>query len=324
DGSSFALGAAFDERGAFRFATHSAMVEWVKSKFNRGRVLWAHNGGRYDYVSLFGNYIAKNARDLTRVNGRLIELRLRSGNNITRLRDSFNLYPRPLAALGDALGYPKGETPEKFKNPRRDESGKVTETVTEEDYEYCERDCRILYESIMALHNEFGEVRATLPSMALAVFKRRYVTRDYFVPTALQPTDLGFRSAYYGGRVEAYFVGPLRNAPFYYDINSLYPQAMITARFPDPADLHEAPSIDLEYHLREHEGYAVGTVFVEDDMDPPPLPWREPHEKKLLFPTGQFDGAWTFTELRNAIEMGCGFIPKKIFCAKPLIHSPFY
>src|SRR5208282_6106769 len=100
DGSSFALGAAFDERGAFRFATHSAMVEWVKSKFNRGRVLWAHNGGRYDYVSLFGNYIAKNAGDLTRVNGRLIELRLRSGNNVTRLRDSYNLYQRPLAAIG--------------------------------------------------------------------------------------------------------------------------------------------------------------------------------------------------------------------------------
>ena len=323
DGSSFALGAAFDERGAFRFATRNEMVEWIGSKDNRGRVLWAHNGGRYDYVSLFGNYVASHARDLTRVNGRLIELRLRSGNNVTRLRDSYNLYPRPLAALGEALGYPKGDTPEKFKNPSRDKDGKVTETVTNEDHEYCLRDCEILYRSIMALHAEFGEVRATLPSMALAVFRRRYVDRPYFVPTRLQPLDLGFRNAYYGGRVEAYYVGALPQPPYYYDINSLYPQAMVEARFPDPSDLHTllTPEYSIteetwQEHLRDHEGYAVGTAYVEDDMDPPPLPWRNA-EKKLLFPTGQFDGAWTFVELRNALSLGADSFLAQSFALSP-------
>lgn len=319
DGGSFALGGAFDERGPFRFDTREGMVSWVRSKANRGRVFWAHNGGRYDYLSLFGNYVSRFAKDITRVNGRLIEMRVRSGRNVTRLRDSYNLYPRPLAVLGEALGYPKGETPQKFKAADR------TAGLTEQDYEYCLRDCQILWESIMALQKEFGEVRATLPSMALSVFKHRYmgpVGTHFTVPTAMQALDLSSRQAYYGGRVEAYQIGPLNGERHYYDINSLYPQAMLTAILPFPHTLHTAPINAFDSHLRDHSGYAEGEVTVPDTLDPPPLPYRR-LGKKLIFPTGTFSGAWPFAELKAAIALGCRFTPTRIVCGKPMPRSPF-
>lgn len=301
------------------------MVSWIQSKENRGRVFWAHNGGRFDYISLFGNYVSRHSRDLTRVNGRLIELRLRSGRNVTRLRDSYNLFPRPLASLGVALGYPKGETPQKFIDADRSQG------ITEKDYEYCVKDCRILYESIMALQSEFGEVRATLPSMALSVFKRRYISRNYFIPTNLQALDLEFRKAYYGGRVEAYFVGPLNFIPHYYDINSLYPMAMIEARFPNPMDFHSfdcsqssvAHGDNGLWHMQHHEGYAECGVEIPANLDPPPLPYRRLEDRKLLFPTGNIYGCWTFNELRMAVTAGCHIFPKRLVCARPLPESPF-
>jgi DNA polymerase type B, organellar and viral len=304
DGSSFAIGDAYDERGHRHFNSRERMAEWLVSRDMRGRCVWAHNGGKYDYLSLFGNYL-KTHRPIM-VGGRLIEFRVEDGEHVIRFRDSLNLFPTALAEIGEALGFPKGETPKKFIDATH-------EPITDQDWTYLERDTEIVYRAVMGLQEEFREVRATVPSLAMYHFRRKHLPRDYMVRTAL---DTLSRPAYYGGRVEAYYLGYLKQAPFYYDINSLYPYAMITTDFPDPSQLHRTYGGLPD----DEEGVIFGTAHVPKEMDPPPLPYRLPD--KLLFPVGTFAGAWAGPEYRAALAAGVTFDIESCISAPP-IPTPF-
>jgi len=123
------------------FVNRDGMREFITaaSRFNRGgRVYWGHNAGRYDWYSFFDSfYEAFGVDGLTAAGGRFIEGRLRVGKHGTkaqtliRYRDSTNLFRTSCAKLGDALGRPKGITPRKFKEARR-EAGLATG-----DFVYC-------------------------------------------------------------------------------------------------------------------------------------------------------------------------------------------
>lgn len=305
DGSSFAIGDAFDERGHHRFTSRDDMVCWLRSRSNSGRVFWAHNGGRYDYLSLFGNYL-KTMRPVM-VGGRLIEFRINNARNVTRFRDSMNLFPVALTQIGAKMGYPKGDTPQKFKDADR------AAGITEEDWTYLERDCEIVYKAVQQLQDEFGEVRATIPSLAMYHFRRHYLKDTY----AIRPEiDDKTRQAYYGGRVEAYYIGKIAKAPLYYDINSLYPYAMITTDFPDPSQLTVIEGAPPE----GAGGVVFGTAHVPTTLDPPPLPLRLPD--KLLFPVGTFKGAWAMPEYELALSLGVKFEIESAVVA-PTIPTPF-
>jgi hypothetical protein len=319
DGSTFAIGGCYDERGFRRFNDRMEMRGWLLGRENRGRVFWAHNGGGYDYPAIFGNYL-KDRRPIM-VGGKLIEFRVESGNNVTRFRDSLRLFQAPLAEIGEKLGYPKGVTPEKFKRGLRGEG------IQDDDWRYLQTDCEIVYKAVEALQAEFGELRATVPSLAMNYYRRKHFQGPIHVSKdkdgkeqrwegyVISSLDTQTRPSYHGARVEAYFLGYTWEPPQYLDIRSLYPYAMITTGFPDPSRLRVGTSLPAWA-----EGVVFGTAHVPLDLDPPPLPYRRPD--KLLFPVGTFRGAWAGPEYRKALSLGVTFdIEKTIFA--PSIPSPF-
>jgi hypothetical protein len=311
DGTTFALGVVVDERGARRFSERDAMRDWLLSRENRGRCFWAHNGGRFDYYSIFGNYVKRWPRSITMVGGKLIEMRIResSGRNLIRFRDSMNVFPGPLARIGEAMGMPKGETPQKFIDADR------SQPITEQDYQYCEQDTRILYTALMRMKETYEELRPTVPSLAMSVFRRHYMPANLWVRS---DADFETRPAYFGGRVEAYYVGPTPTNTHYYDINSLYPHAMISTVFPDPYRLHRFGGRPKDGE--EGIGYAV--VTVPESCDPPPLPHRRGSDGRLLFPVGTLRGTWSLLELREAERLGC-HVEWRGGISAPPVSSPF-
>ena len=76
------------------------------------------------------------------------------------------------------------------------------------------------------------DMKITLAGLSLAMFRRKFQKEDIRYNNHLQ--DWFFKS-YYGGRVEAFFIGECK--AFVFDVNSMYPFSMVNCIFPDPSKL---------------------------------------------------------------------------------------
>jgi hypothetical protein len=105
--------------------------------------------------------------------------------------------------------------------------------------------------------------------------------------------------ARYGGRCEIFYTKPVTARVYEYDINSSYPYAMKTERFPN-LDTIQVGKKSPDFSA---EGVACCTVTAPN-IEFPLLPYKSERGSKLLFPTGTFTGFWTYPELRKALELG--------------------
>jgi hypothetical protein len=316
----FALGVVYDGEKAVGFTYLPDMRNYLISPRFAGHAIYAHNGGKFDYLALFGNYWKFFGADNVTMNeSRFIQATYRDvkARSVVYFRDSLNIIPASLAKIGEKFGSAKGETPSKFIEAKR---GPLEPT----DWEYCKQDCKLLWEALTYFQERLGGLRSTLPSTAMAVFRRE------FFPAAspiriCRKEDLSFRDAYYGGRVEAYRLGKLSLPNFTYDINSLYPTAMRRAAFPQPDCLTEKSDVTPQELVNDlmasYEGFASCAVRHPDA----PLGYL-PHvseEGKLTFPVGNFAGSWCFPELRYFMSHGGDIQSVSRVIYAPRMSSPF-
>lgn len=290
----FALGVVFDGTNFYRFTDPLSMRDFLCSSRFAGTTFFAHNLSGYDGLCLFGDpSIHFGSTQVILKGAKWILAKYKIGKRVIRFGDSVNIFQTSIDHIGRDLGYPKGETPAKFK------SG-VRGSVTEEDFIYCARDCEILYKALDRLRTTLGEIRITAPSLAIHYFRRNYLRQKFWVKHEI---DLKFRPAYYGGRVEAYIIGavPLN---YSYDINSLYPYAMIQTSFPNPETLRQLPTptlAALSSALDSSEGFAtIRLRHLPNRIGY--LPYRT--KDSVIFPTGTFSGSYAFPEIRYALSTG--------------------
>ena len=223
-----------------------------------------------------------------------------------RLNDSAGMAAYlSIAALGKVMGLPKLEAPEGLYNDAMVADCKRQFTPQDKAAidRYCIRDAEIALKYMQTLQDQLvelgSEVKDTLASTALTLFRRSYLDAEYMTPYAYR-NDFA-RLGYYGGRVEPFVVGEVTDVR-YYDFTSLYPSVMLDHDYPNPNTL-EGPTWGSGIKdIMEYEG--LSEVEVEVPYMPyPPLPYR--FGDKLYFPYGVFRGVYTHIELRYAIELGC-------------------
>lgn len=170
-------------------------------------ILYAHNGGRFDFL-----FFLEHLRGDPRViNGRVVEARLLHHT----LRDSFAILPVPLGSTGEkeAIDYALME---------RDARDRVAARRTIE--RYLMADCRALHHLVSQFRARFGD-RLTAAGTAI-----RELERFSPIPRGTEAHDECFRRFYLGGRVECFAKGihtATRQRPFrVFDINSMYPYVM--------------------------------------------------------------------------------------------------
>ncbi len=104
------------------------------------------------------------------------------------------------------------------------------------------------------------------------------------------------RLGYYGGRVERF--RPSGKGLSYYDINSSYPRAMLE---PMPGGdltvLGDCSVEALRSMARDHIGFVQCEVEIPESCYLPPLPHRDAKSGKLIFPVGNLEGVWSWSEL---------------------------
>lgn len=263
---------------------------------NRGRIIYAHNGGRFDFLHLLPWFQAEGYDfEVIALSSAVLCIRVRLKTDNKRDKawtfvDSVRLIPLSLEGACEAFGVP-GKLDHDLSMHENDPRWDV----------YNKQDCVALYGVLRRFHEMVedhlgGEVGLTLPSCAMKLFRLRYLGR---VLDRAPDAHVMARAAYFGGRTEV-FCASGKNL-YYRDRNSSYPAAMLEPMPVGKAHwLKGKPPSDW---FEKRVGFVECDVYVPETLDPPVLPVR--HNDRLVFPVGRITGTWDSSELAYAISLGC-------------------
>lgn len=211
----------FDGTKYLNFFSIEAFLNHINSKEYKGWKFFAHNGGRFDFL-FFLEPMLKRRWDIRFIErgGSIIAMIVTTNRSKFTFADSYALIKGSLKKIGQAF---------KVKHQKKDFKFKEGMKINPHDKKllsYLKNDCLCLYEVLMAFQKipNVGKLQLTTASQAMHSFRRFFLDADlYRVP--LKDEDLIREKYYSGGRVEVFKgYGKKLN---YYDVNSLYPTAMM-------------------------------------------------------------------------------------------------
>jgi len=219
-------------------------------------------------------------------------LKCTKGKAKITLCSTTNWFNQSLKKLGHTLGLEKLDvdfdtvTPAKLKT-------------------YCRRDVEIIVKA-MGLYldfitdHELGKFSLTKASQAFTAFRTRFMKHRILIHSHPEVLEME-RSAYVGGRTEAFFIGHCGGGPFVtLDVNSMYPYVM--KAFSYPFKLIELYSVMPLSRLKNIlKTYAV-IALVEVKTDDPAYAVK--CKGKTIFPIGQFKCFLCTQGLKYALENG--------------------
>lgn len=267
---------------------HETLLE---PRFKKRKV-FAHNA-TYDLGTLFGNIfhldpsaIFAGSRFISCTNGNCV------------FADSLNIYRTSVKKLGEMMG--------KAKPDLGNESMYSPNGVTAAEINRCIVDCEIVWESLLMIFEDVGNIKITQASLSLSYYLAHHI------PHNIEHTEETkyFWDSYYGGRCEAFKLGNTHANVI--DVNSMYPDRMKNEKFPNPKFLkyEKGPNkINQKFYINNfiqnilpnYEGLIYGDVVHAPNWFGL-LPVKS--NGKLLFPCGHISGCWNFNEFRYAQSTG--------------------
>lgn len=287
----------------FRHYTHDTVHSLIKDISEKKIIVYAHNGGRFDYHFLLPYMEAYDHIKI--INGRLAQFFI----DKAEFRDSFNILPVALKKfeLVDA----HGETIKKqeFDYSLMEKEERYKPETWESIIDYLRDDCVTLYEAIKQFQSEYGR-HLTQAGAAMAQWKKiskiniPKSTGDYFEK---------FKPYYYGGRVQCFRHGIIESDFSVFDINSAYPYAMLSLH-PYGLDYVEESESGV---IRENGFYRIRARSMGA------YPYRE--KTGLAFPDDGEIREFNITgwELQAAIDTGTAGNPEILSCIYHLETQSF-
>lgn len=200
----------------YEFQTAIELVNFLESKKH---VVYAHNGGKFDYHYL-RDYI-NTGESISIIAGRLAKFRIGE----CEFRDSMNILPVPLSHFKkDEIDYSIFEPEERCKPHNLEIIRK-----------YLRNDCVYLYELITAHRKENG-VTLTQAGASMRAWAKQSQIKP---PRQTAARYQQYKPYYYGGRVQCFTSGAVRRDFRVIDINSAYPKAMLSEHPFSPAATHQ-------------------------------------------------------------------------------------
>ena len=304
-------------RQVCRFSSQEAFWAFVRQRAHRRIPLWvfAHNlvfdftvvGGwleldRSNLIlsdrQLTDSQKAKHPKRQTPWDGLIVasdpptvfQLRLLDGGTIYFV-DTLNYWRSSLDKLGESVGLSKLPMP-------------PFDAYDDEWFPYCERDVEILEEAVCGLigwtrDNDMGKFRFTAPSLAMGAYRHKYMGSGIELHD-LRPVKRLERACYYGGRLEMFRRGRVRQMTYELDVASMYPYVMREGAYPCQllaSDWHRGIRPPTPETL-DHTYAAEVLLHTRDSAYP--LRCRE----GTVYPVGDY---WTYLcgdELARAVREG--------------------
>jgi hypothetical protein len=285
------------------YSVDAIKLEFKKPEY-KNKKIFAHNA-TYDLTTVYGNIftgldncaIFNGSRFICATNGNCI------------FADSLNIYQSSVEEIGKMLGIFKQDL----------QLNRWHKEITEKAINYCFNDCRIIWEALISIFSDAGDIKITQASLSLTYFRRYFQQYDIYH----NENTSFFWDSYYGGRTEIFQMGKTHS--FVIDVNSMYPYAMKFCNFPNPQFLRVDKNVSVNKFLNQilklYEGCCYCTIR-HKDLPYGYLPTRK--DGKLIFPIGVFSGCWNFNELLNALKHNAIEILniERIVYAEKM-HSPF-
>jgi len=182
--------------------------ELVKFIYSRDEIIYAHNGGKFDFHFLLP-YI-NEFQDIKIISGRIASVKIGE----CELRDSFLIIPMALK------GYQKDDIDYAIMEKGEREKPHNNKLIRN----YLRSDCRYLFELVSGFINKYG-LNLTVAGTAFKIWKKEFYKGK--VPTTDKEYYDDFAPYYYGGRTQAFRTGLIEKPFKIVDINSAYPTAML-------------------------------------------------------------------------------------------------
>lgn len=273
----------------------------------KNKKVFAHNFGCYDGSVLYNNIFDLDNEAIF-IGSRFISCT----NDNCIFADSLNVYKASVKEIGTKLGKEKigmdsGDYKTSIwpKDKARDENG-------------CIRDCEIVWDALLEIFEEAGDIKLTIGSLSMTYFRR--FCQDMWIEA--NDNVKYFWNSYYGGRTEAFKMGKTHSKVI--DVNSLYPDRMKNIYFPNPKYLKHEKITNVKFFessiLGNFEGCVNCTVF-HPELFVGLLPYR--NNGKLCFPVGTFSGWYNFNELRFALSHGVSIKKIESVIYSERMCSPF-
>lgn len=260
----------YDGSNYKEFSTTKELVKFLSSK---NIIVYAHNGGKFDYHFMF-NYLTPFDTELMVINGRVAKFKIGS----CEFRDSYNIIPVALKQF------------EKMEFDYSKLEKDVRHLHMDEIREYLQSDCVNLYTMVTEFIERFGFHL----TQATAAFKTWQKLENRRPPKSDIDYYKNISQYYYGGRVQCFQTGVIKKKFELYDINSAYPYAMLSNH-----------PISISYNMVDGESdYKTGDMFFHvKAISKGAFPFRN-EEGKLVFPNDNEIREYRITgwELLTAIE----------------------
>jgi hypothetical protein len=177
--------------------------------------------------------------------------------------------------------------------------------LLQEFINYSLQDAKSLYEALLnAQHIYFNKFKVdiesvySLATLALKIYRTKFQEDPIFIlPSNI---DNFIRNSYYGGGTDVYKA--YAEKVYYYDVNSLYPFAMLN---PMPYNLIKIHNNMDNIKLDSFFGFIEVEVLCPIDMKRPVLPFHL--NGKTIYPLGTWKGVYFSEELKVVEKLGYQF-----------------
>lgn len=196
----------FDGVTYLEFDTAHELVDFLADK---RYVVYAHNGGKFDYHFFLDKLEVYN--EIMLINGRIAKFKI----GACEFRDSINILPVALNAGGEKDEQFDYALMEKGQREKPENKAKISL--------YLQRDCRALYNLVVNFCKQYGS-QVTQASAAIRQWQKIAGIKP---PRSSADFYDEYNNFYFGGRVECFKKGCQNTAFTVLDINSAYPYAML-------------------------------------------------------------------------------------------------
>ena len=182
--------------------------------------------------------------------------------------------------------------------------------ILNEFLEYSKQDSFALYNALnkakfFYLEKYFIDICTILSasSLSLKIFRTNYL--DINIPILKNNVDHFIRKSYLGGGGATDYYKAHGKDLYYYDVNSLYPQAMLK---PMPLNLIKTYKNMISFSLKDFNkffGFIKCRVTTPKNILKPILPFK--YEGKTIFPIGNWTATYFSEEIKEAMKLGYKF-----------------
>jgi hypothetical protein len=218
-------------------------------------------------------------------------LTFKRGNETVVFLDTLNIFRMSLKELGKRVGLEKLDMPD------------VTVQSKEADI-YCKRDVEIIMRATIQWYgfikdHDLGGFSPTLASQAFRAYRHRFMPTKILIDSNEQGTALS-REGYYGGRVECFRLGIIKEPISHLDVNSMFASAMRDGLYPACRlwNITAMKPGKLEEYLKKY--CIMARVTLNTDL---PI-YAQSRKDGLFFPVGRFDTVLSTPELEIAVQRG--------------------